>query len=593
MLGNLSSPAAVILLAAGLGSPAIAQAAATLPGAPPIRASAFPLEAVGVKPVDNDSRIPAPGTPMAPVCTVTLAAPSDGNVAALQARINADVAQGASFSGDTICLSGTFRAPIHIRSKISTARLTIAHAPSATAVFDLNGRAPLASDEDPGAHDSTDVGAIEVGGSRDVEIYGITVRNWATSSPGITPAGIYVTTTRADAGVPVAASACYTSSADHVCSDIFLYDNTVQAVKNIAPGCGNLNIGAFGIAVKSFGSNASQALQHVVLEGNTVTNTLTGGSETVTVNGDLTDFLIAGNTIANVDNIGLDLIGWETGGSVLPGGHSASQARDGLISGNRISNVDTTTNLNAYGHLVRGKCIPGDDQAGGLYVDGGSYLWLDHNTLAETNHGIELGVEHSGRTADHLLVSNNTVRASRGTTFAGSSYAGHAAAAFIVGGVPQDGGTSSTVQDVYAHDNWFSNQSQFYNDGAANPMSGKTAPVVNLSGGWQAVWLLANTIGGGAGTDTRNPLLVVDNAAAGSPRSAPGVVVDCQRYNALSTTPDAVNADNFDTPPANGFGLFSDYRSLNHMPTSEHGVTGWDADGAANVAPACPFALPR
>jgi TolB protein len=587
-----SAAVSVILVAVGLGSPVSARAAVSLPGPPPISRSAFPLESVGSTPVDNDGRIPAPATPLAPACTVTLVAPSDGDVSALQARIDADVAKGASFTGDTICLRGTFRAPIHVRSKISTARLTIASARSATAVFDLTGRPPQASDEDPGAHDNTDVGAIEIGGSRDVEVYGVTVRNWVTSDPALTPAGIYVTTTRADASVPVSASACYTSSADHVCSDIFLYNNTVQAVKNVAAGCGNLNIGAYGIAVKSFGNDASQALQHVVLEGNTVMSTLTGGSETVTVNGDVTDFLVAGNTIENVDNIGLDLIGWETGGSSLPGGHSASQARDGLISGNRIANVDTTPNLTGYGHLVNGKCVPGDDQAGGLYVDGGSYLWLDQNTLTETNHGIELGVEHSGRTADHLLVSSNTVSDSRGTTFSGTSYAGHAAAALIVGGVPQDGGSTSTVEDVYVHDNWFVNQSQFYNDGTANPTSGMTAPVVNVTGGWQALWLLGNTIEGGGASDKRNPLLVVDNAAGGQPTLVPGVVVDCERYSGLSTSPDAASADNFDTPPGNGFGLFGDYRAQNRMPTSEHGVTGWDVNGAANAAAACPFTLP-
>jgi hypothetical protein len=583
----------MILAAVGMACPAGAAATGSLPGPPPISRSAFPLEAAGSKPVDNDGRIPAPGTPPTPVCTVTLAAPGDGGVAALQARIDADVAKGTSFAGDTICLRGTFRAPIHVRAKISTARLTIARAPSATAVFDLSGRAPRASDEDPGAHDNTEVGAIEISGSRDVEVYGVTVRNWVTSNPAITPAGIYVTTTRADASVPVSSSPCYTSSADHVCSDIFLYDNTVQAVKNVAAGCGNLNIGAYGIAIKSFGNDASQALQHVVLQGNTVASTKTGGSETVTVNGDLTDFLIAGNAIQNVNNIGLDVIGWETGGSSLPGGHSASQARHGLISGNRIANVDTTTNLTAYGHLVNGKCVPGDDQAGGLYVDGGSYLWLDQNTLTETNHGIELGVEHSGRIADHLLVSSNAVSDGRGTTFSGTSYAGHAAAALIVGGVPQDGGSTSTVENAYVHDNRFQNQSQFYNDGTANPAGGMTAPVVNLSGGWRAVWLLGNTIVGGGASDRRNPVFVVDNAPGGQPTVAPGVVVDCERYNGLSTSPDATNADNFDTPPANGFGLFSDYRAQNRMPSSEHGVTGWDANGAADRAAACPFTVPR
>lgn len=133
-----------------------------------------------------------------------------------------------------------------------------------------------------------------------------------------------------------------------MCGDIFLYDNTVTAVETTAPGCGQLGNGnysnAFGIAVKSFGDDAAQALQHAVIEGNTVSRTLTGQSETVTVNGDVTDFLVADNTINDVNNIGLDAIGWETGGVSLPGGHRASQARNGLIYDNHISNVDTRLN---------------------------------------------------------------------------------------------------------------------------------------------------------------------------------------------------------------------------------------------------------
>ena len=44
----------------------------------------------------------------------------------MQTRINADVAAGAPFKGDTICLSGTFRAPVHVRGKFSAPVLTIA-----------------------------------------------------------------------------------------------------------------------------------------------------------------------------------------------------------------------------------------------------------------------------------------------------------------------------------------------------------------------------------------------------------------------------------------------------------------------------------
>lgn len=548
------------------------------------------MDAAGVAPVDGDGRIPAPSTPAAPACTRTFLAPSSGSVAAVQAQIDADVARGASFVGDTICLSGTFRAPIHVRAKFSRARLTIARAPSASATFDLSGRPAVAGDGDPGSHDVADVGAIEIGNSRDVELYGLTVRNWTTGDRSLTPAGIYVTTTRADAGVPVAASACYTSSADHVCGDIFLYNNSVQSVRNTASACGNLTIGAFGIAVKSFGNDTSQALQHVVIEGNTVSGTHTGGSETLTVDGDVIDFLVAGNTIRNVDNIGVDVIGWETGGAALPGGHSASQARNGLVSANVVANVDTTTNLSGYGHIVGGKCVPGDDQAGGIYVDGGSFVWLDRNTLSETNHGIELGAEHGGTLADHLLVTRNTSTDSAGTTFSGASYAGHAAAAFIAGGVPQDGGSSSTVSDVYAHDNTFSNASQFYSDGTTG--GAQLAPAVRINGGWQRFWILRNTIAAGGAADTLNPVLAVDTATGGQPTVGPGVVVDCNRYNSLSATPDVAGAENFDLPPARTFGSFGDYRTLNQMPTSERNVSGWDADGAANAVPSCPFALP-
>jgi hypothetical protein len=581
--------AVLVTLALTLGS-ARADAAAAIPAAPPVSQTArqFALEPAGSRPVDNDGRIPAPSTPAGPVCTITLTAPSNGSVASVQARINADVAAGASFKGDTICLSGTFRAPVHVRGKFSGAALTVAAAPGKSATFNLAGRPVHAGDEDPNAHDNGDVGVIEVADSRDVEIYGLTIENWSTSSAAFAPAGIYVTA-RSDSGGTV--SACYTRSSDHVCGDIFLYDNTVRAIANNAAGCGNPNINAYGIAVKGFGQDATHVLQHVVVEGNTVTRTITGQSETVTINGDVTEFLVAANTIADVNNIGIDAIGWETSTT------AASQARDGLISGNHVSNVDTRLNLAGYGQRVGQSCVPGDDQAGGLYIDGASYVWLDHNTVTNTNHGIELGAENPGGSpseiADHLLVTDNVVSDSRGTGFgtaSSPSYAGHAYAAFLVGGI-----NGADVVDVYAHGNSFTNQSQFYTDGTSNPAVADTASVVNVDNRWQNVWMLGNTVAGGGTADKLNPVLMVNTGPIGSPKVAPGVVVDCNRYNALSATPTPAGADNFDTPAMNtpGWGLFSDYRKLNHLSTAETGVTGWDADSAVGTTPACPFAVPR
>jgi hypothetical protein len=579
------------LIALGLvPAAALGVTAAAIPSAPPVSQTdhQFGLEATGSRPVDNDGRIPAPSTPAVPVCTTTFAAPSSGSVVAVQTRINTDVSAGASFKGDTICLSGTFRAPLHVRGKFSTPSLTIARAPSASATFNLAGRPVQVGDEDPNAHDNTDIGAIEVGDSRDVEIYGLTIENWATSSAAFAPAGIYVTT-RNDSGGTV--SACYTRSPDHVCGDIFLYDNTVRAIANNAPGCGNPNINAYGIAVKGFGLDAAHALQHVVVEGNTVTRTVTGQSETVTINGDLTGFLVARNTIADVNNIGIDAIGWETSAT------AASQARDGLISGNHVSNVDTRLNLAGYGRRVGKTCVSGDEQAGGLYIDGASYVWLDQNTVTNTNHGIELGAENPGGSpgeiADHLLVTNNVVSDSSGTGFgtaSSPSYAGHAYAAFLVGSI-----NGANVEDVYARGNSFGNQSQFYTDGTSNPPVADTASVVNLDNRWQNLWMLGNTVGGGGVADKLNPVLMVNTGPIGSPKAAPGVVVDCNRYNSLSATPTAATADNFDTPAMNcpGWGRFSDYRSLNHLPSAETGTTGWEANSAVGTTPTCPFTLPH
>lgn len=601
-LGTLLAAGGAVAVAA-LSAAAPAGAAPALPGPPPVSQSSFKLEPVGSAPVDNDQRIPAASTPPAPVCTQpVLTAPGDGSVTALQQRIDRDVAAGTAFGGDTICLRGVFRAPIHVRGKIGSQRLTIARAPGATATFNLAGRAPsLSQDGDPNAHDNGDLGAIEVADSRDVEIYGLTVENWATADPNLAPAGIYVTTTRTDPAAGVTASACYTASADKVCGDIFLYDNTVTAVRTTAPGCGNLGSGtygnAFGIAVKAFGDNQAQALQHVVIERNTVSKTVTGQSESVTINGDVTDFLVAGNTITDVNNIGLDVIGWETGGIALPGGHSASQARNGLVQANHVSNVDTRLNP-GYGIRQGSRCAPGDMGAGGIYVDGASHLWIDHNTVTNTNHGIELNAEdqdrRKGESADLLLVTGNTVADGAGDGFGSSASpyddAGHAYAAFLVGGVADNSGDSSTVHDVYAHGNSFTNLSQFFVDPTQSRPPNVAATVL-FQGGWGRTWMLGNTITAGGPSDKLNPLLEVDVNAGFAPTTAPGVVVDCNRYVGLSTV-----VNNF-LSPSNGwtpFGGSSGYQVGNRFATSELGVaTGhWDADSASPGAVSCPFTLP-
>src|SRR6202042_2071203 len=190
-------------------------------------------------------------------------------------------------------------------------------------------------------------------------------------------------------------SACFLNGG--ACSDIYLIDNTVRDITNTADQddtlksvCGNSNVDAYGIAVIAAGSSASLALQHLVIEGNTVTGTRTGQSETVTINGDVPDFLASGNVIHDTDNIGLDTIGWETG---------TAQASHGYVTGNTVYNTDTWSN-DSYGKWSNGTCVARPENAAGIYDDGASYIWIDSNVVWNTDQGINLDVETAGKETD-------------------------------------------------------------------------------------------------------------------------------------------------------------------------------------------------
>src|SRR5690349_8995586 len=333
-----------------LGSTAAATAQASARRAiiqptPPVTASAFPVEPAGTPPADGDGLIPNPATPTGSAigppssCTVTFASASGATSATVNSWIAAN--ENGITTTTTLCLSGTFTGPIQVWSKSSTALLEIAPAPGGSATLDLGQ--VQAADTNPNQFFG-DSGGVSIVDSRSVEIYGLTVENYTFDGTAHSPAGIYVTT-RSDTSTTNQSviphrSACFLGGG--ACSDIYVIGNTVQDITNTADEdhgtksvCGNGNVDGYGIAVIAAGSATSPALQHLVIEGNTVTGTRTGQSETVTINGDVTDFLAAGNVIHDTDNIGLDTIGWETG---------TSQASHGYVTGNTVYNVDTWSN---------------------------------------------------------------------------------------------------------------------------------------------------------------------------------------------------------------------------------------------------------
>jgi hypothetical protein len=561
------------------GTPATGTPAQVTQPTPPVTASSFPVEPQGTAPADNDGLIPNPQTPTgAPIgppasCTVTFASSSGSTSADVNAWIASN--ENSITATTVVCLSGTFTDPVQVWSKSSTALLEIAPAPGATATLDLGE--VQAADTNRNQYWS-DSGGVSIVDSRSVEIYGLTVENYTWNGTAHSPAGIYVTvrsnTTNTVQTKYPHLSACFLNGG--ACGDIYILDNTVQDITNTADenyttqaDCNNANIDGYGIAVIAAGSATSPALQHLVIEGNTVTGTRTGQSETVTINGDITDFLAADNTIYDTDNIGLDTIGWETG---------TAQANHGLVQANTVYNLDTYDNA-AYGKwdASTGTCGPKPENAAGLYDDGASYIWINDNVVWNADQGINLDVETAKKETDHLLVSGNTVHDDPGTspsdpsdgtnppgTSGTSTVAGHDPYAMYIDAF----GSKASITDVYVHDNTFQNQSQYF----LTPADGM--PVVDLGGIWSNVQIWHNTISGGGPTDRYNPLFEVDKQPASGTST-----VDCNDYENLSTAPNTVNG-NFALPG-------NDWLTLAQWQA--HNGHGWDADGeVGGFSSSCP-----
>jgi hypothetical protein len=573
-----AAPAGGTGIAGGRGSALAAPPPAIVQPPPPVTSSAFPQEPTGVAPVDGDGLIPNPATPTG----AAIGPPARCSVSFLSAEgttsstVNAWIARNEnSIKAPTVvCLAGTFDDPLHVWSKSSVPLLEIAPQPGATATLDL-GQAK-AADIDPNQYWS-DSGGVSIVDSRSVEVYGLTIENYTTDGKAFTPAGIYLTvrsdTTSTDQSRVPHESACFLHGG--ACSDIYVLDNTVEDITNTADEdqadkslCNSQQVDAYGIAVIAAGSATSPALQHVVVEGNTVTGTRTGQSETVTFNGDLTDFLVAGNDVHDVDNIGMDTIGWEVG---------SSQANHGLIYDNTVYNVDTYDNA-AYGHWTGTTCAPIEENAAGIYDDGAAYIWIDDNVVWNTDQGINLDVETRGKYTDHLLVSGNDVQDGPGTstgdpsgganppgTSGSSTVVGHDPYAFYVDAF---GGGGASIYDVYAHDNTFWNESQYF----LSPREGM--PAVDLGGIWYDVEIWHNTIRGEGAGDRYNPLFEVDRQPAEGTE-----VVDCNDYGDLSTSAQTVNG-NF-ALPGNSWLSLADWQHDNGH--------GWDADSAVGgFDPSCP-----
>jgi len=261
--------------------------------------------------------------------------------------------------------------------------ITLRSYPGETAVLDAGRLAPAGRSAILTIHDKSYV-----------RIEGFELRNYRTAEHRAVPLGISVM----GAG-----------------SHIELLKNNVHDVEQNfggrdAPGHGG---NGFGIAV--YGTDAKTPISELVIDGNEVHHLKTGSSESLVVNGNVTNFRITHNVVHDNNNIGIDVIGFER---TAPD-PAVDQARDGVVSENLVYNITS-----------RGNPAYGDDvSSDGIYVDGGTRILIERNVIHDVDFGIELASEHRDRATSYVIARNNLI------------YHGHTAGVSIGGYAPERGHT--------------------------------------------------------------------------------------------------------------------------------------------------------
>jgi parallel beta-helix repeat protein len=135
----------------------------------------------------------------------------------------------------------------------------------------------------------------------------------------------------------------------------------------------------------AYGRNGG--ITNLTIEGAQIINNILGYSEALSLDGNISGFIIKNCYIHDNTNIGIAAIGnYKT--STVP---ATDHARNGSITGNTCYK-----NVSLYA------------TSGGIYIDGGKSITVEKNICYENGNGIELGCEENG-TADSITVKNNLI----------------------------------------------------------------------------------------------------------------------------------------------------------------------------------------
>lgn len=141
-------------------------------------------------------------------------------------------------------------------------------------------------------------------------------------------------------------------------------------------------------AIVVVGSSAT-SIKNIFIGGNFIHDCITGYSESLTLAGNVEFFLVEGNTLTRNTNIGIDVAGhfpW-TGAP-----ENVNFSRSGIIRENIVSNYEGPPEL---------------DAAGGIYIDGGSFITVENNSVFNYKVGYSVGCEVPGNTSTANILRNN------------------------------------------------------------------------------------------------------------------------------------------------------------------------------------------
>jgi hypothetical protein len=289
---------------------------------------------------------------------------------------------------------------INVSGNATDGSITFRSYPGETAILDAEHFTP-----------SGRQGVLTIHNQSYVRIEGFEICNFRTAEHRLAPLGISVM----GAG-----------------SHIELVKNNVHHIEQTFNGRDRPGSGGNGFGIAVYGTDAKTPISELIIDGNEVHYLQTGSSESLVVNGNVTNFRITHNTVHDNNNIGIDVIGFER---TAPD-PAVDQARDGVVSGNLVYNITS-----------RGNPAYGDDvNSDGIYVDGGTRILIEQNVMHDVDFGIELASEHKDRATSYITARNNLI------------YHCHTAGVSIGGYAPERGHTEhSTVVNNTLYDNDTSN----------------------------------------------------------------------------------------------------------------------------------------